>query len=144
MKYPFSHRYAVTLMNTGEAERGLTLLDENREQLEKVIESGQHLHANKGAYYDLATIYAMLGRKQAAVDMLHLAKDKESEGAFFSRPWLVADTMLDPIRDFPPFVEFMDELRRQDDATIGANRRLFREELAKRQAEGRLVWLKTD
>lgn len=140
-KWPYKQRYAVTLIETGERDRGLALLDEYRETLENAIGSDQQLHGNKGAYYDLATIYAVQGEKQAAVDMLLQARERAADGVFFDHSWLVADTMLDPLRDFPPFMELMEQLRRHDNADIEAARSYFRQELAKRQAEGRLLWL---
>ena len=140
-KYPYKHRYAVTLIETGERERGLELLNEYRETLENAIEADQQLHGNRGAYYDLATVYAVMGEKQTAVDMLLTARERIPDGAFFDHSWLVADTMLDPLRDFPPFVELMEELRLGDNADFEAARSYFQQALAKRQAEGRLLWL---
>ena len=142
-KYPYAHRYAVTLMETGEEERGRALLEEYRATLEAALEEDRQLHGNKGAYYDLATIYAMLGDKQAAVDMLTEARNRASQGAFFDPTWLVGDTMLDPLRDFPPFTRLMEKVHHGGDADTRAIRTAFRERLAEWQAQGRLQWLTT-
>ena len=140
-KYPYAHRYAVTLIETGEEERGRALLDEYRETLETALEEDRQLHGNKGTYYDLATIHAMLGNKQAAVDMLGEAKNRASQGAFFDPTWLVGDTMLDPLRDFPPFIRLMETVHYGDDADTRAIREKFKKRLAEAQAQGRLLWL---
>lgn len=139
-KYPYAHRYAVALIETGERERGLALLNDYRETLEESIEANQQLHGNKGTYYDLATIYSFLGDRGAALEMLQLAKSKEKDGAFFDHSWLVADTMLDPLRDFPPFVEFMQQLEIGDNSAAET----FKRRLEEWQAQGRLLWLAPD
>jgi len=139
-KYPFAHRYAVTLIKTGEKERGLALLNDYRKTLEESIAANRQLHGNKGAYYDLATIYSVLGDRQAALDMLQLAKSKEKDGVFFDHSWLVADTMLDPLRDFPPFVEFMQQLGIGEHTAADT----FMQRLEEWQAQGRLLWLTLD
>ena len=136
-KYPYKHRYALTLIETGEQERGQAILDDYRRTLEASIESGQQLHGNKSAYYDLAAIYAVMGDKRKAVEMLRQAKDGASEGAFFDTTWLVGDTMLDSLRDFPPFLEFKKSLALDDDSSSA----VFERKLAEFQAEGRLLWL---
>jgi TolB-like protein len=139
-KYPYVHRYAVTLIETGEKERGLALLNEYREVLEASIEAGRNLHGNKGTYYDLATIYSYLGDRSAAVDMLELASARQDEGAFFDYSWLVSDTLLDPLRDFPPFIELMQHPESRIDE-IGET---FARRLEEWQSQGRLLWLTTD
>jgi TolB-like protein len=140
-KYPYAHRYAVTLMETGDEERGRALLEAYRATLEAALDEDRQLHGNKGAYYDLSTIYAMLGDKQAAVDMLTEAKNRAAQGAFFDPTWLVGDTMLDPLRDYPPFIRFMETVHHGDDPDTRAIRAKFKERLAESQAQGRLLWL---
>jgi hypothetical protein len=63
-----------------------------------------------------------------------------TEGTFFDPTWLFGDTMLDPLRDFPPFIEIIDQLSNYGDIAP----EIFDRKLAERQAEGRLLWLKAD
>jgi len=140
LKYPFKHRYAYALMQTGERERGLAMLLEYRDTLLEVASSGLQLHGNKGAYYDLAVIYCALGDIPEAEKWLRTAAEKSSEGAFFELYFVRGDTMLEPLRDS----KFLAQIQQQVDQFTQARRDTFREMLAARQREGKLLWLEQD
>ena len=71
------------------------------------------------------------------------ARNRAAQGAFFDPTWLVGDTMLDALRDFPPFIRLMENVHHGEDADTRAIRAKFKERLAASQAQGRLLWLTT-
>jgi len=140
LKYPFLHRYAYTLMQTGERERGLEMLDTYRDRLLAATGEGRLLHANQGSYYDLAVIYAVLDDPQNSLHWLQQAQDHVNRGAFMPLDFLLGDTMLDSLRAEPAFQAILrQKLERQETLT-----RLFRHRLERYQARGQLLWLRGD
>ena len=137
LKHPFMHRYANVLIKTGEAERGLSLLQSYRDQLLESAKTGASLHGNLGMYYDLALTYAALGNSAEAISWLKTARDKQRDGAFFDLTFVYGDTMLDPVREEPEFKAMIQDIE-DEQAEIT---RIFRQRLAEQQANGRLLWL---
>lgn len=137
LKYPFKHRYAYTLMKTGEEERGLEMMIEYRDELEQVLASGGHARGNKGEYYDLAVIYSTLGDVEQAKKWMREAFKHVSEGAFADEYFVRGDTMLANLRADP---EVQKNINRSND-NIPRIQAMFREKLAQAQLEGRLLWL---
>jgi TolB-like protein len=138
LKHPFMHRYASTLMQTGERERGLQIMRSYRDQLLDSVDSSTDLHGNKGTYYDLSLIYAALGETDQAMKWLKMANEKKREGAFFDLTFIGGDRMLDPIRDEPDFIAMLQEIQDRQEALTA----IFQRRLKEQQGEGRLLWLK--
>jgi TolB-like protein len=137
LKYPFMHRYANTLIATGEEARGLEIMRAYRDQLLESVSSNTPLHGNMGVYYDLSLIFAALGDNDEAMKWLRTARKKQRDGAFFDLRFIQIDTMLDPIRDEPEFIAMLQEIRDEQDEIT----EIFRRRLKERQDEGRLLWL---
>jgi TolB-like protein len=137
LKYPFMHRYANTLIATGEEVRGLGIMRAYRDQLLESVNSNTALHGNMGVYYDLSLIYAALGDNNEAMKWLRTARKKQRDGAFFNLIMIQGDTMLDPMRDEPEFIAMLQEIRDEQDAIT----EIFRRRLKEQQDEGRLLWL---
>lgn len=137
LKHPFIHRYAKTLMMTGEEERGLQILQSYRDQLLKSVRNNEILHGNLGVYYDLCLIYAALGENDESLKWLLTAKEKQRDGAFFDLTFIAGDTMLDPIRDEPGFIKMQQDIHDEQVALT----EIFQRRLKVQQDEGRLLWL---
>lgn len=140
MKYPFKHRYAYTLMETGEEERGMAMLLEYRDELLQSVASDKQLHGNKGAYYDLAVIYCALGEIDEAEKWLQTAGRKSREGAFFDWLFVNGDRMLEPLWNS----EWLLGIRERREGFHSETQRMFSEKLAERQRQGKLLWLIED
>jgi TolB-like protein len=140
LKYPFMHRYANTLIATGEEARGLEIMRAYRDQLLESVNSNTPLHGNMGVYHDLSLIYVALGDNDEAMKWLQTAREKRKDGAFFDLRFIQSDRMLDPIRDEPEFIAMLQEIRGEQDEIS----EIFRRRLKEQQDEGRLLWLTVD
>jgi TolB-like protein/Flp pilus assembly protein TadD len=138
LKYPFKHRYAYCLMQMGAEERGLAMMQEYRDELLHAVSSGLQLHGNKGAYYDLAVIYSVLGEPEEAEKWLKTAAQLRNEGVFFEVYFVRGDAMLQSLQGS----DFVRQVETQLDKNLRTARLLFSEKLAQRHREGKLKWMK--
>ncbi|MEO9967398.1 MAG: hypothetical protein ABJF11_16490 [Reichenbachiella sp.] len=137
LKNSYKHKYAYSLIMTGDSARGFSMINKYRELLLDHANRNTFLTYRASKYYDLAVIEAILNKPDEAIDWLILAWEQEKNVNF---PWtsnLMGDPMLDILRDHPRFQSLLKEVTAEE----ALAKRIFRGKLEAHQKRGELLWL---
>jgi hypothetical protein len=85
------------------------MLQEAEEQIGFAIQSGKRRHNFKFAEYNIASVYALMGEHQQALQWLHRA----AEHRFPCYPLFERDPNLNNLRTDPDFKAWLDEMKSQ-------------------------------
>ncbi len=137
MVYPFKHRLGYAKLMNGKVDEGKRMLESYRDTLKASLERKEIYAFGHGEYYDLALICSALGEKEQALEWLRKARDRETEGAFFRIDFLVADPMLDNLREEPDFIHLMEEKTGE----LEQIRSIFYQKLEEYHQRNELMWI---
>jgi tetratricopeptide (TPR) repeat protein len=101
-----AHRIGYCYWKNGFTKEAEYYFDLQKKYCEESIKLNRGYASDAGAYYDLATIYAVKGEKEKAYENLQLFNNKIGEFIIYGWLWYFKnDLLLDNIRNEPEFQE---------------------------------------
>lgn len=98
---PYKHRLAYIMWQTDRKDEAQKLFDEKISDNLNMIKKG--IHSNYGMYYDLAAVYAFLGKEDEAIKWFRVAADS----GFFDVGFIKSDPLLEKFQHNPQFQELI-------------------------------------
>ena len=138
MVFAFKHRLGYAKWMNGKKDEGRRIMESHRDSLLMAIQREESVNFGSGKYYDLALIYAVLGQKEEALANLREAREQEKDGAFYRLEYLLADPMLDNLREEPEFQKMLEASKTEQEEIT----RIFHDKLREYHARKELKWLK--